>query len=55
MKTTNYAIYRLLTFLGTDKNSFKHAAKIHGDQSDLSKQRYLKMKKNLKMTVLMML
>ena len=31
------------------KNSFKHAAKIHGGRSELLEQRYLKM------TVLMML
>ena len=54
METTNYVIYRsnsswLDTFLGTKKNSFKHAAKIHGGQSELPEQRYLKM------TVLMML
>ena len=55
MKTTNYVIYRsnsswLYTFLGTEKkNSLKHAAKIHGGQSKLPEQRYLKM------TVLVML
>ena len=48
MKTTNYVIYRsnsswLDTFLGTEKNSLKHAAKIHGGQSELPEQRYLKM------------
>ena len=43
MKTTNYVIYRsnsswLDTFLGTEKNSLKHAAKIHGGQSELPEQ-----------------
>ena len=36
-------------YLVLKKNSLKHAAKIHGGQSELPEQRYLKM------TVLMML
>ena len=48
MKTTNYVIYRsnpssLDPSLGTEKNSPKHAIKVHGGQSELSEQRYLEM------------
>ena len=43
MKTINYVIYRSIsswldTFFGTDKNSLKHATKIHGGQSELSEK-----------------
>ena len=54
MKTTNYVIYRsnlslLDTSLATEKNSPKHAIKVHGGPSELPEQKYLEM------AVLMML
>ena len=56
MKTTNYVIYRsnsswLDTFLGTEKNSLKHAAKIHGGQSELPEERYLNINQSTKQVI----